>query len=152
MLVPIIMGSEADMEWSKKIADELGKWGIESKMHVLSAHKVPEKVLETIEKYNNSGEIICYVTVAGRSNGLSGVTAGSSIHPVIACPPFKDKDDMAVNINSTLQMPSDTPVMTILDPKNVAQAIARIFGLCDGKIQEKCREYIQDVKSSFKTE
>lgn len=140
------------MEWAKKIDGELEKWGIKTKMYVLSAHKVPEKVLETIYKYNESTDQICYVTIAGRSNGLSGVTAASSIHPVIACPPFSDRDDMMVNINSTLQMPGDTPVLTVLEPKNVAQSIARIFGLCDREMQKKCLDHIEKVKSSFKLE
>jgi 5-(carboxyamino)imidazole ribonucleotide mutase len=149
MIVPIVMGSEADKEWAGKIAGELEKWGIESKMHVLSAHKVPELLIQVIAKYNESDDKICYVTIAGRSNGLSGVTAGSSVHPVIACPPFKDKVDMTVNINSTLQMPSDTPVMTILEPANVAQSIARIFGLIDAEMKIKCVDYVKKVKSSF---
>ena len=34
---------------------------------------------------------------------------------------------MLVNIHSTLQMPSKTPVLTVLDPGNCAEAIARIF-------------------------
>jgi 5-(carboxyamino)imidazole ribonucleotide mutase len=72
---------------------------------------------------------IIYVTVAGRSNALSGVVACNTSYPVIACPPFKDKSDMMVNINSTLQMPSKVPVMTILEPGNVALAIKRMFNL-----------------------
>jgi 5-(carboxyamino)imidazole ribonucleotide mutase len=35
---------------------------------------------------------------------------------------------MLVNIHSTLQMPSNTPVLTVLDPGNCALAIKRIFG------------------------
>ena len=38
------------------------------------------------------------VTVAGRSNALSGVAAANSKYPVSVCPPFSDKDDMMVNI------------------------------------------------------
>jgi 5-(carboxyamino)imidazole ribonucleotide mutase len=34
---------------------------------------------------------------------------------------------MLVNIHSTLQMPSKTPVLTVLDPGNCALAIQRIF-------------------------
>ena len=40
-------------------------------------------------------------------------------NPIITCPPFSDKMDMFTNINSTLQMPSYVPVMTILEPINV---------------------------------
>jgi len=34
---------------------------------------------------------------------------------------------MATNINSTLVMPCDVPVMTILEPRNVALCIQRIL-------------------------
>jgi len=34
-----------------------------------------------------------------------------------------------VNINSTLQMPSKTPVLTILEPSNAALSCKAIFGL-----------------------
>ena len=70
---------------------------------------------------------IVYVTCAGMSNALSGVVACNSRYPVFACPPFKDNLDMGVNINSTLQMPSKVPIMTILNVGNLALAIKRMF-------------------------
>jgi 5-(carboxyamino)imidazole ribonucleotide mutase len=150
MIVPLLLGSEKDQDWAKKVISELDRWGIEHELHILSAHKVPEMLIDLIKKYNEFDGQLCYITIAGRSNGLSGVTAGSSIHPVIACPPFSDKDDMAVNVNSTLQMPSDVPVMTILDPVNAALAIVRIFALGDQQLREKYREHLKKVKSSFR--
>ncbi len=149
-LIPIIMGSKSDQEWANKIATELEKWNIQYKFFTASAHKVPELLLEIINTYNKSDKKICYITIAGRSNGLSGVTAANSIHPVIACPPFKDKLDMQVNINSTLQMPSNTPVLTILDPKNVAEAIIRILALDNKELKEKISSNIKKIKESFK--
>ncbi len=95
--------------------------------YVFSAHKNTKELLDLLE--NLEMQKIVYVTVAGRSNALSGIVACNTNCPVIACPPFKDKIDMMVNINSTLQMPSNTPVMTILEPCNVALAIKRIFSL-----------------------
>ena len=150
MIVPIIMGSESDKEFVKKITEGLDKMDLPYKEYVASAHKTPKLVLEIVEEYNNSDEPVCFITVAGRSNGLSGVTAASSIHPVIACPPLKDKSDYLVNIHSTLQMPSQTPVMTIVDPKNVSLAVARIFGLSDKELQGEVRKDIEEMKESFK--
>ncbi len=148
-LVPILLGSESDRDWAKKISDGLEEWAISYEIKVLSAHKVPEKLVELIGRYNEfEGEIV-YVTIAGRSNGLSGCTAGSSIHPVIACPPYRDKTDMMVNINSTLQMPSDTPALTVLDPVNVVLSIVRIFALNDEKLKNTYKEHLQKVKDSF---
>ncbi len=148
MKVILIMGSPSDKDWADKISSELKKWDLESETIIASAHKVPEKVFEIV-KNNNKEKDLVYVTIAGRSNGLSGVVAANSVHPVIACPPFKDKSDMMVNINSTLQMPSDTPVLTVLDPKNVAAACARIFGLADESIQNKVKNKIKEIKESF---
>jgi len=149
MKIIIIMGSPSDKDWAKKIKSELDKWQLPSELIVASAHKVPEKVLETVQKYNQEKSLI-YITIAGRSNGLSGVVAANSIHPVIACPPFKDKEDLLVNIHSTLQMPSDTPVLTVLDPNNVAAACARIFGLANEKVQKQVKDKIKEIKESFK--
>lgn len=150
MLVPLLLGSEKDRDWAKKITDELDKWGIPHKVQVVSAHKVPELLVEIIKHYNAFDGLLCYVTIAGRSNGLSGCTAGSSFHPVIACPPFSDKDDMMVNLNSTIQMPTDTPVLTVLDPQNVALCIVRIFSLGNAELRSKYESHVAKVKASFK--
>lgn len=149
MLVPIIMGSEVDKPHAEKITEIFDKFGVKYELKVASAHKVPEKVLEIVQDYNKSDECICYITIAGRSNGLSGVVAANSVHPVVACPPFKDKDDFSVNINSTLQMPSDTPVLTVVDPKNAALAVMRVLGNCDKDLKTKIAKGIEKVKAGF---
>lgn len=148
MFVPVLLGSESDKEFAAKITKNFDEWQIPYKVVVCSAHKVPEKLFALIQEYNSQEDVV-YVTIAGRSNGLSGVTAGSSIHPVIACPPLADKADFMVNINSTLQMPSDTPVLTVLDPQNCALAVARIFALKDAALKTKIQERIKVVKAGF---
>ena len=128
MKVVLIMGSKSDHEFAKQIIAGLEKFSIIYDVKVASAHKQPLKVLDII-KSNASESGIVYITIAGRSNALSGFVAANSDKPVIACPPFKDKTDMLVNIQSTLQMPSKAPVLTILDPGNCALAIKRIMDL-----------------------
>jgi len=150
MKTVFLLGSETDKEFANKIISDLKSWGIDSVLRVASAHKVPEKVFSIVQEYNKSDEAICYVTIAGRSNGLSGVVAANSVHPVVACPPFQDKDDFAVNINSTLQMPSDTPVLTVIDPKNAVLAVVRILGLTDAVLKNKILSRIDEIKASFK--
>ncbi len=128
MKAVIIMGSAADQKFVKKITSELDAYSIPFSEHIASAHKDPLKVLEIIESNSGEGPLV-YITVAGRSNALSGFVAANSEFPVIACPPFSDKLDLIVNIQSTLQMPSKTPVLTVLDPKNCALAVRRILNL-----------------------
>jgi 5-(carboxyamino)imidazole ribonucleotide mutase len=126
MKVVIIMGSTADEPHAKKITDNLDAMSIPWEQHAASAHKQPLEVLKILED-NANEESLVYVTIAGRSNALSGFVGANSSFPTIACPPFTDKTDMLVNIHSTLQMPSKTPVLTVLDPGNCATCIQRIF-------------------------
>ena len=149
MKVVFLLGSESDKPFSEKITLKLDEWGVSHEVLVASAHKVPEKVFEIVQNNNKSEEPLVYITIAGRSNGLSGVTAANSVHPVIACPPFKDKADFTVNINSTLVMPSDTPVMAVIDPGNAAMAAVRILANSDAELRKKVEARILEVKSQF---
>ena len=126
MKTVLILGSASDEGHAKKITDALDEFGIAWEQHVASAHKQPRKVLEILES-NMEEKSVVYVTIAGRSNALSGFVAANSGFPTLGCPPFSDKADMLVNVHSTLQMPSKTPVLTVLDPGNCALAVKRIF-------------------------
>ena len=49
-------------------------------------------ILDSYKKANQpANRKIVYVTVAGRSNALSGVVASNVEYPVFAVPPYKDK-------------------------------------------------------------
>ena len=124
----IIMGSTADEPHAKKITAKLDEYKINWEQHAASAHKQPLEVLKILEN-NKDKENVVYITIAGRSNALSGFVAANSNFPTLGCPPFSDKADMLVNIHSTLQMPSNTPVLTVIDPGNCALAVKRIFGV-----------------------
>lgn len=126
MFVPIIMGSESDRPFAEKITKKLYELSVPHAIYTASAHKEPLKVLEIVKKYEGQ-KGVCFITIAGRSNALSGFVAANCEHPTIACPPFSDKADYLVNIHSTLQMPSNTPAMTVIDPENAALAAARIL-------------------------
>ena len=128
MKAVLIMGSASDEPHAKKITDKLDEYEISWEQHAASAHKQPLKVLEILDANKDSKDII-YITIAGRSNALSGFVAANSEFPTLGCPPFSDKSDMLINIHSTLQMPSNTPVLTVIDPGNCALAVKRIFGV-----------------------
>ena len=127
MKAVLIMGSTSDEPHAKKITEKLDEYGITWEQHAASAHKQPLKVLEILDTNKDEQDIV-YITIAGRSNALSGFVAANSEFPTLGCPPFSDKADMLVNIHSTLQMPSNTPVLTVIDPGNCALAVKRIFG------------------------
>ena len=127
MKAVLIMGSTSDEPHAKKKTDKLDEYGITWEQYAASAHKQPLKVLEILDTNKDEQDIV-YITIAGRSNALSGFVAANSEFPTLGCPPFSDKADMLVNIHSTLQMPSNTPVLTVIDPGNCALAVKRIFG------------------------
>lgn len=150
MFVPILLGSEKDMDHASKITKVLDDFEVGYKVMVASAHKVPEQVLEIIKKYDSKKESICYITCAGRSNALSGFVAANTVNPVIGCPPFSDKADMLVNIHSTLQMPTDTPVLTVIDPQNAAMAAIRILAVLNKDLRKRVHAHIVTLKRTFK--
>ena len=127
--VVILSGSESDHAHVSKLRKYAEESGMFVLSYVSSAHKKTLTVMGILDRFNSKKGRVVYVTVAGRSNALSGVVASNTKYPTIACPPFKDKDDMMVNINSSLQCPSKVPVMTILEPSNVALACKKIFSL-----------------------
>jgi 5-(carboxyamino)imidazole ribonucleotide mutase len=132
------MGSKGDLEWSKKIAESLDKFGIESVMRIASAHKVPLKCYDIIKQYEKDN--VVFITVAGRSNALSGFADAQTHCPVIACPPYGDK--FAGNdIYSSLRMPSGVAPLVILEAENAALAAAKIFGLIDEEVKNKVIDF-----------
>ena len=124
----ILSGSPSDADHVNKIKKMAEVYNIQTISHVASAHKNTQKVLNILDFYNSQNGKVIFVAVAGRSNALGGVVACNTDYPT-ACPPFKDKMDMQVNINSTLQCPSKVPVMTIIEPINVVISAKKIFEL-----------------------
>ncbi len=141
--VIIIMGSKSDLEWSKKIASAIEKFNIPVIMRVASAHKVPLKCLEIIKEYEK--ENVVFITVAGRSNALSGFSDAQTSCPVIACPPYSDKFGGS-DIYSSIRMPSGVAPMLVSEPENAALAAAKILALADEKIKEKVIDYQKNMK------
>ena len=130
-VIVILAGSTSDEQHVLKIKREFTReFNLVIHVHYCSAHKNTKQLLDILDYYNSSYNTkMAYITVAGRSNALSGVVACNTNRPVIACPPFKDKNDMMVNINSSLQCPSKTPVMVILEPNNVYLSVMRMFNM-----------------------
>jgi len=123
----IILGSEKDKSHAEKMGLLFQEENIGHRTEIASAHKHPRQLLQLLDAFNESLEPVVCITVAGRSNALSGVVAANLRWPVIACPFFQDSQDYLINIHSTLQMPSKVPVLTVIDPQNAALAAIRIL-------------------------
>lgn len=134
-LIIILMGSKADLEHCNKISDACKKFGLETIMRIGSAHKTAEHALAILREYEADPRPKVYITVAGRSNALSGFTDGFVSAPVIACPPASDSFGGA-DVYSSLRMPSGIAPALVLEPFNAALLAAKILGLADPEIRE----------------
>ncbi len=137
-LVVILMGSRADNAHCQKIVEALDPFGVEVVLRIGSAHKTPGHVLQMLAGYEADPRPKVYITIAGRSNALSGFVDGAVCAPVIACPPVSEAFGGA-DLYSSLRMPSGIAPGVVLDPGNAALLAAKILGLVDPAIQEKVR-------------
>ncbi len=135
-LVPILMGSRSDQKHAQTIVDALRKLGIASEVRVASAHKSPAYLLDLLAKYEADPRPKVYVTIAGRSNALSGMVDAQVTAPVIACPPLSDAFGGA-DIFSSLRMPGGVAPAVILDPAGAALLAAKILALADADLREQ---------------
>jgi len=136
----VIIASDIDMDWGKRIVSELEKFEIPSVIRISSAHKTPERLMDILKWYEKSAEPIVYITVAGRSDALSGMVAANTRFPVIACPP----DFNGMDIFSSLRCPSYVAPMVVLSPENASMAAAKIFNL--PSVQKKIQDYKIQLK------
>ena len=146
--VVIVIGSREDTGFVRPIAKFLEKFRIDFDLRIASAHKTPKKLLEIIDEYDSSGMKVVYITVAGRSNALSGMVDANTRHPVIACPPISGEFGGA-DIYSSLRMPSGVAPLVVLDPENAALAAAKILALGDGKLSERIRKYQEKMREKI---
>ncbi len=138
-LVVILMGSKADIDHCTKISDACKGFGLEVILRIASAHKTPEHALSILNEYEADERPKVYITVAGRSNALSGFTDGSVSAPVIACPPPSDSFGGA-DVYSSLRMPSGIAPAVVLEPFNAALLAAKIFGVANAEVREQVKE------------
>lgn len=148
--VAIVMGSKADQEHGAQLAKLLRPYGVAVDVRVASAHKNGEDVAALAKEYNDSVEPGAVIAVAGLSNGLGGALAANLSIPVINCPPFGDGTDMALNIHSSLMMPSNVPASTVLKPQNAALAALRALNL--QRLRTRFTHEIGEMKAQLRAD
>lgn len=140
--VVIIMGSKGDLPHALAVVKTLKTLEISYQMRVCSAHKVTSRLLEMMKQYEQQGGPLIYITIAGRSNALSGVVDANSCYPVIACPPYSDRFG-GTDIFSSLRLPSGIASPTILEPEGAALLAAKLLALSDPQLRQRIAVYKQ---------
>lgn len=80
-----------------------------------------------------------YITVAGRSNALSGFADANVVTPVIICPPYSSTFSGA-DLFSSIRMPSGVCPMLVLEPEGAALAAAKILAVGNEAIANQIRK------------
>ncbi len=147
--IVIIMGSESDRNFASKIKDFLNKenFSVDCEFNIASAHRNTENLLKLLKKYYEKP--LVYITVAGLSDSLSGVVAGNSTQPVIACPPDIERFGWEKTFSSFFT-PKGVPVACIAFPENAALAAVEILSLSNEKLRTELIEYKLRLSSGVK--
>ena len=141
-LVGIIMGSDSDLAVMKEAAVVLEELGIGSEVHVLSAHRTPEAVVEYVKNAEVSGMKVL-ICGAGGAAHLAGVVAAHTALPVIGVPIMNKTTHGVDALFSTVQMPPGVPVATVAinGAKNAGILAAQIIGAGDVEARAQVSAY-----------
>jgi 5-(carboxyamino)imidazole ribonucleotide mutase len=153
MKAAIIFGSQSDKPVMKKAADVLREFGVEFSAHILSAHRVPELLAQTLQKLEADGvEVI--IAGAGLAAHLPGVIASQTLVPVIGVPISSGSLGGLDALYSIVQMPRPIPVAAVgLDnAANAAYLACEILALKYPELKEKLAAFRVKMKADFAQE
>ncbi|MBI2055438.1 MAG: AIR carboxylase family protein, partial [Candidatus Sungbacteria bacterium] len=102
-----------------------------------SAHKQPALAYQELAGLVQETPDTVVIAYVGRSNGLGPMLAANTTVPVITVPAsVKDFPD---DVWSSLRMPTDVPVMTVLEPKNAVLAALQILAMRNPRLYAELR-------------
>ena len=135
MKVAVLMGSASDTERMAPASEMLGRFGIESDVRVLSAHRAPDAVAEFARGARGAGyaALICG---AGMAAHLAGACASHTTLPVVGVPlsggPLAGLDALY----ATVQMPRGVPVATVAidGALNAALLVVQMLAITDADL------------------
>ena len=139
--VLVILGSKSDAEVGRRSMDVLGRFGVEAKMVVASAHRTPDRVKALVE---GSGADV-FIAIAGLAAALPGTVAALTTRPVIGVP-VAGKLGLD-SLLSIVQMPPGVPVACVgLDRgDNAALLAVAILALADERLAEELASYRREL-------
>lgn len=149
MRVGIIFGSKSDIDIMKNAAMALKEFGVDYEAHILSAHRVPERLTQVIREMEEDG-VECIIAGAGLAAHLPGVIASQTILPVIGVP-IKAALGGMDSLLSIVQMPKAIPVATvgINNSYNAGMLSVQILSLKYKELKEKLITYRTEMKEKF---
>jgi len=142
--VAVLMGSTSDESVMQKCTDVLDHFGISYEVHVMSAHRHPDKV-DAFASQAEANGIGVIIAGAGMAAHLPGVVASRTTVPVIGVPLAGSALSGQDALYSIVQMPSGIPVATVsIGPagaKNAAVLAVEILALGNPELKSKLLEF-----------
>jgi len=139
------------MDHRGAIARGLDRFGVTHETRIASAHKVTRYLLDLLDSYEQDGQPHVYITVAGRSNALSGVVDANSRHPVIACPPYGERFG-GMDLLSSVRMPGGVAPLLVLEPESAALAAAKILAIGDEQLSSRIAAWHRALREQAKAD
>jgi 5-(carboxyamino)imidazole ribonucleotide mutase len=145
--VAILMGSEKDADKMEPAREVLEGLGITSEVHVMSAHRTPDKVAAFATAARDSG-YVAIICGAGKAAHLAGAVAAHTTLPVIGVPIAAGSLGGLDALLATVQMPTGIPVATVAvdGAANAGYLAAALISVSDEGVAaalEKYRESLQ---------
>jgi 5-(carboxyamino)imidazole ribonucleotide mutase len=150
-LVGIVMGSDSDWETMKEASEVLAEFGIETLPQIVSAHRMPEEMVDFAKAAVSNG-LRVIIAGAGGAAHLPGMVASLTSLPVIGVPvPLKHLEGLD-SLLSIVQMPAGVPVATvgIGNAKNAGILAARIIGSGTDEISKTVQKKLDDYRGLLK--
>ncbi len=138
MKVAVIMGSDSDWPVMSGAVQALREFGVEHEVHVVSAHRSPQDMLDYAAAAAGRG-LRVIIAGAGGAAHLPGMVAAATPLPVIGVPvPLRHLDGWD-SLLSIVQMPAGVPVATVSvgGARNAGLLAVRILAAADDGLRER---------------
>jgi phosphoribosylaminoimidazole carboxylase PurE protein len=144
--VAILMGSTSDRAVMENCQEALDYFGITYEVHIMSAHRDPEKVTAFVSSAAEKGFSVI-IAGAGMAAHLPGVVAAQTTLPVIGVPLEASSMGGLDALYSIVQMPPGIPVATVAIGKagarNAGILAAQILALTDQNLADQLKRFRQ---------
>lgn len=140
--VGIVMGSDSDWPTMEAAALALKEFDIAHEADVVSAHRMPDEMLDYGRRAHQRGlEVI--IAGAGGAAHLPGMLAAVTPLPVIGVPVALKYLDGMDSLLSIVQMPAGVPVATVSigNARNAGLLAVRILAAGDPELQQKMIDF-----------
>jgi 5-(carboxyamino)imidazole ribonucleotide mutase len=146
-LVAILMGSESDRPIMDETAKALDALAIPHEVHVMSAHRTPDRVRQFARSAEERG-LRVIIAGAGGAAHLPGVVSAQTTLPVIGVPILGSSMMGLDSLLSIVQMPGGVPVATVAvgsgGARNAAYLAAAILSLSDPDVRGRYKKFRSD--------